>query len=152
MLLARMTQSIEVRAAVHGLVAALHRDDAEQYLEGLADDVTFIFPREAAPLRSRDELRAAWARWSAAGNRVEACHAWELEVRPISGTLATATHVVSLHVSGRPGPVHQRETLVLQRGDGGAWLVVHGHRSMHPYEWAGALAGARAAAGRVLVS
>jgi ketosteroid isomerase-like protein len=134
-----MTQSIEVRAAVQGLVAALDGDDADRYLAGLAPDVTFILPREAAPLRSREQLRDAWARWAADGNHLEACHAWELDVRAISGTLATATHVVSMHLAGRSDPVRQRETLVLQRDDDeGAWLVVHAHRSTHPYEWAGA--------------
>ncbi|HMJ32788.1 MAG TPA: nuclear transport factor 2 family protein [Baekduia sp.] len=134
-----MTQSIEVRAAVQGLVAALDGDDADRYLAGLAPDVTFILPREAAPLRSREQLRDAWERWAADGNRLEACHAWELDVRAISGTLATATHVVSMHLAGRPDPVRQRETLVLQRDDvEGGWLVVHAHRSTHPYEWAGA--------------
>src|SRR3954452_4756256 len=133
-----MQLSHEVRAAVQGLVAALDAHDPETYLAGLAPDVTFILPREAAPLRSREELRAVWTRWEAGGGRLDACHAWDLDVRGIGGARATATHVVSLHVAGRPGPVRQRETLVLQRGEDGSWLVVHGHRSPHPYEWAGA--------------
>jgi len=40
-------------------------------------------------------------------------------------------------LSGVPAPVRQRETLVLARGDDGRWLVVHGHPSPGPYEWAG---------------
>jgi uncharacterized protein (TIGR02246 family) len=134
----RMQQSHEVRAAVQGLVAALHAHDREAYLAALAPDVTFILPREATPLRSRDQLRAVWKRWEARGGRLDACHAWDLDVRRIGGALATATQVVSLHLAGRPGPVHHRETLVLERRQEGAWLVVHGHRSPHPSEWAGA--------------
>jgi hypothetical protein len=45
--------------------------------------------------------------------------------------------MLSFHLAGVPAPVRQRETLVLARGDGGRWLVVHGHRSPGPYEWAG---------------
>jgi ketosteroid isomerase-like protein len=139
-----MQPSHEVRAAVQGLVAALDAHDAETYLAGLAPDVTFILPREAAPVRSREEFRDVWTRWEARGGHLDACHAWELDVRPISAALATATHVVSLHFAGRPGPVRQRETLVLARSEDGAWLVVHGHRSPHPYEWAGAALSAAA--------
>jgi ketosteroid isomerase-like protein len=135
-----MTPSTDARAAVQALVAALHRSDAEAYLSGLAPDVTFLLAREAAPLRGHADVRAAWERWRAAGERVEACHAWDLEVRAVSPLLATATHVLSLHLGGRAEPLHRRETLVLQReSDRGAWLVVHGHRSAHPYEWSGAL-------------
>jgi ketosteroid isomerase-like protein len=148
-----MTQPTQVRAAVQALVAALDRHDADRYLAGLAADVTFILPREAAPLRSRDEVRDAWASWHAQGNRLEACHAWDLDVRPITAGLATATQVLSLHVAGRLGPLPRRETLVLQRAESGDWLVVHAHRSTHPYEWAGAgvPAAAGAAAGDALL-
>jgi uncharacterized protein (TIGR02246 family) len=132
-----MTSSTDARAAVQGLVAALDRGDADAFCAALAPDVTFLLSRSVAPLRGREDLRGAWEAWTAAGNRILACRAWDLDVRAASDALATATHVLSFHLEGVAEPLRRRETLVLQRDDDGRWLVVHGHRSLHPYEWAG---------------
>lgn len=132
-----MSPSTDVRSAVRDLVAALDRYDTNAMLAAMAPDVTFVLASEAAPLRSREELREVIAQWLATGPAVEACHAWDLEIREHGGGLATVTQMLSLHLTGVASPVRQRETLVLARGDDGRWLVVHGHRSPGPYEWAG---------------
>jgi uncharacterized protein (TIGR02246 family) len=132
-----MSPSTDVRSAVHDLVAALDRYDTDAVLAAMAPDVTFVLASEAAPLRSREELRATVDEWLAVGPAVEACHAWDLEIRELGPDVATATQMLSFHLAGVPSPVRQRETLVLTRGDDGRWLVVHGHRSPGPYEWAG---------------
>jgi uncharacterized protein (TIGR02246 family) len=132
-----MSPSTDVRSAVRDLVAALDRYDIDAVLAAMAPDVTFVLASEAAPVRSRDELRAVVEAWAASGPAVEACHAWDLEVRELGPAVATATQMLSFHFAGVPSPVRQRETLVLVRGDDGRWLVVHGHRSPGPYEWAG---------------
>jgi uncharacterized protein (TIGR02246 family) len=132
-----MSQSTDVRTAVYHLVAALDRYDVEAVLAAMVPDVTFLLTRESAPLRSREELREIFERWDATGPAVEAVHAWDLEIRELGADLATATHVLSIHLTGVATPLRQRETLVLSRGDDGRWLVVHSHRSSAPYEWAG---------------
>jgi uncharacterized protein (TIGR02246 family) len=132
-----MSQSSDVRTAVRNLVAALDRYDTDALLAAMAPDVTFVLAREATPLRSREELREIVERWDATGPAVEAVHAWDLEIRELGADLATATQVLSIHLSGVATPLRQRESLVLARGDDGRWLVVHGHRSPAPYEWAG---------------
>jgi uncharacterized protein (TIGR02246 family) len=132
-----MSTSTDVRSAVRDLVAALDRYDTDAVLAAMAPDVTFILAREVAPVRSREDLRAVIEEWLAGGPAVEACHAWDLEIRELGPDVATATQMLSFHLAGVPTPVRQRETLVLARGDDGRWLVVHGHRSPGPYEWAG---------------
>jgi ketosteroid isomerase-like protein len=132
-----MTPSTDVRSAVRELVAALDRYDTDAVLAALAPDVFYVLARELEPVRSREGCRDVIERWARAGLRVEACHAWNLEIRELGDGLATATHVLSFHLSGVPTPIRQHETLVLARDAAGAWLVVHGHRSPAPYEWAG---------------
>jgi uncharacterized protein (TIGR02246 family) len=132
-----MSPSTDVRSAVHDLVAALNRYDSDAVLAAMAPDVTFVLANEVAPVRSREDLRQVIAEWLAVGPAVEACHAWDLEIRELGPDVATATQMLSFHLAGVPAPVRQRETLVLVRGDDGRWLVVHGHRSPGPYEWAG---------------
>ena len=142
-----MTAPADARNTVLHLVAAMHRGDADAYFDGLAPDVTFVLGREASPLHSRDECRAAFDRRRAEGLRVEACRSWELEVRMAADGTAVATHVLSFHVSGLTAPVRRRETLVLRRDADERWRVVHAHRSPHPYEWAGGTHYAGAGAG-----
>jgi uncharacterized protein (TIGR02246 family) len=133
-----MSPSTDVRTTVRDLVAAMDRHDADAILAAMAPDVTFVLPRHAAPLRSREALREIVERWDATGPAVEAVHAWDLEIRELGTDLATATHVLSIHLAGVAAPLRQRETLVLARSaETGRWLVVHGHRSPAPYEWAG---------------
>lgn len=132
-----MSPSTDVRSAVRDLVAALDRHDVEAVLAAMAPDVSFVLSRESEPLRSREELRTFVERWAAGGAAVEAVHAWDLEVRELGADLATATHVLSIHLAGVPSPLRLRETLVLARGEDGRWLVVQGHRSSAPYEWHG---------------
>jgi uncharacterized protein (TIGR02246 family) len=133
-----MSPSTDVRSAVRDLVAAMDRHDTDAVLAAMAPDVTFVLAREAAPLRSRDALREIVERWDATGPAVEAVHNWDLEIRELGAGLAGATHVLSIHLAGVAAPVRQRETLVLARSEEeGRWLVVQGHRSAAPYEWAG---------------
>ncbi len=132
-----MSPSTDVRSAVRDLVAALDRYDTDAVLAAMAPDVTFVLASEAAPLRSREELRAVIDAWVAGGPAVEACHAWDLEIRELGPGVATATQMLSFHFAGVPSPIRQHETLVLVQGDDGRWLVVAGHRSAGPYEWAG---------------
>ena len=132
-----MSPPTDVRSAVLDLVAALDRYDTDAVLTAMAPDVTFVLTNEAAPLRSREELRQVVDQWRAAGPAVEACHAWDLEIRELGPDAAIATQMLSFHLAGVPAPVRQRETLVLAPADDGRWLVVHGHRSPGPYEWAG---------------
>ncbi len=132
-----MSPSTDVRSAVRDLVAALDRYDTGAVLAAMAPDVTFVLTNEAAPVRSREDLRQVIEEWLAVGPAVEACHAWDLQVREVGPDVAIATQMLSFHLAGVPAPVRQRETLVLARGDDGRWLVVHGHRSPGPYEWAG---------------
>lgn len=132
-----MSSSPDAHSAVRDLVAALDRYDTDAVLAAMAPDVMFILTHEAAPLRSREELRAVIDAWLADGPAVEACHAWDLEIRELGPDVAMATQVLSFHLAGVPAPVRQRETLVLGCGADGRWRVVHGHRSPGPYEWAG---------------
>lgn len=132
-----MSPSTDVRSAVLDLVAALDRYDTDAVLAAMAPDVTFVLTNEAAPLRSREELREVVEEWVASGPAVEACHAWDLAIRELGPDAAVATQMLSFHLAGVQAPVRQCETLVLARGDDGRWLVVHGHRSPGPYEWAG---------------
>jgi len=139
-----MSPSTDVRSAVRDLVAALDRHDIDAILAAMAPDVSFVLSREEEPLRSREELRGFVERWAADGSAVEAVHSWDLEIRELGPASATATHVLSIHLAGVPAPVRLRETLVLARGgEDGRWLVVQGHRSPAPYEWAGTRLGAR---------
>jgi uncharacterized protein (TIGR02246 family) len=132
-----MSPSTDVRSTVLDLIAALDRCDTDAVLAAMAPDVTFVLAYEAAPLRSREELRQVVEQWLAVGPAVEACHAWNLEVRELAPDAAIVTQMLSFHLAGVSAPVRQHETLVLARGDDGRWLVVHGHRSPGPYEWAG---------------
>jgi uncharacterized protein (TIGR02246 family) len=133
-----MSPSTEVRTAVRDLVAALDRYDTDAVLAAMAPDVTFVLAREDAPLHSREALRDRIARFDASGQAVEAVHAWDLEIRELGADLATATHVLSIHLAGVALPLRQRETLVFARSaEDGRWLIVHGHCSPAPYEWAG---------------
>jgi uncharacterized protein (TIGR02246 family) len=132
-----MSPSTDVRTAVHDLVAALDRYDTDAMLAAMAPDVTFVLASEAAPLRSREELRGVIEEWAATGPAVEACHAWDLQIRDLGAGVAIATQMLSFHLAGVASPVRQHETLVLSEADDGRWLVVHGHRSPGPYEWAG---------------
>jgi uncharacterized protein (TIGR02246 family) len=132
-----MSPSTDVRSAVRDLVSALDRYDTVAVLAAMAPDVTFVLANEAAPVRSREDLRQVIEAWLAVGPAVEACHAWDLQVRELGPDAAIATQMLSFHLAGVPAPVRQRETLVLARVDDGRWLVVHGHRSPGPYEWAG---------------
>jgi uncharacterized protein (TIGR02246 family) len=132
-----MSPSTDVRSVVADLVAALDRYDTDAVLAAMAPDVTFVLTSEAAPLRSREELREVVAAWVASGPAVEACHAWGLTIRELGPDAAIATQMLSFHLAGVPAPVRQHETLVLARGDDCRGLGVHGHRSSGPYEWAG---------------
>jgi ketosteroid isomerase-like protein len=132
-----MSPSTDVRSAVLDLVAALDRYDTDAVLAAVAPNVTFVLTSEAAPLRSREELRQVVEQWRAVGPAVEACHAWDLKIRELGPDAAIATQMLSFHLAGVPAPVRQCETLVLARDDDGRWLVVHGHRSPGPYEWVG---------------
>jgi uncharacterized protein (TIGR02246 family) len=132
-----MSPSTDVRSAVRDLVAALDRYDTDAVLAAMAPEVTFVLASEVAPVRSRDELREVVEAWMASGPAVEACHAWDLEIRELGPGVVSATQMLSFHFAGVPSPVRQRETLVLVPGEDGRWLVVHGHRSPGPYEWAG---------------
>jgi uncharacterized protein (TIGR02246 family) len=132
-----MSPSTDVRTAVRDLVAALDRHDTDALLAAMAPDVTYLLAGEDTPLRSREELRAVVDGW--AGPAVEAVHSWDLEIRELGPDLATASHVLSIHLAGVPSPIRRRETLVLARSaQDGRWLVVQGHRSAAPYEWSGA--------------
>jgi uncharacterized protein (TIGR02246 family) len=129
---------MDARTAVRDLVAAMDRHDTEAVLAAMAPDVTFVLAREDAPLRSREALREIVVRWDASGAAVEAVHAWDLEIRELGPDLATATHVLSIHLAGVASPLRLRETLVLAHSaEDDRWLVVHGHRSPAPYEWSG---------------
>lgn len=122
-----------VTSVVHGIVADFAAHRREQYFAAFAPDATFVFPGQAAVLRSRAAYEAEWERWEREhGFRVRSCRssAPHLQLR---GTLAVFTHDVDteLEWDGELVRNRERETIVLL-ARAGQWLCVHEHLSARP--------------------
>ncbi|NVP57362.1 YybH family protein [Mycoplana rhizolycopersici] len=120
-----------VTAAADRLVGAFGRHDVEAYFAAFAEDATFIFHNLDRVLTSRDAYRAEWRLWEERdGFRVLGCRSSEQRIQLAGGT-AIFTHRVETQVEfgGEPMETEERETIVFQQDQHGAWLAVHEHLS-----------------------
>jgi uncharacterized protein (TIGR02246 family) len=127
-------RNTEVRQAVAALVAAFGEGRLDDYFGCFAPDATFVFYTTPERLMSVDAYRALWARWVAEdGFRVVSCRTFDTNVQ-LFGDTAVVTHSVETQISTNEGAdtVHERETIVMARGEDGRWLGVHEHLSPQP--------------------
>ncbi|MGH6808855.1 MAG: YybH family protein [Ensifer adhaerens] len=120
-----------VLAAADRLVAAFARHDRAAYFSAFAPNATFIFHNLDRPLRSRAEYEAEWALWETRDSfRVRACQSSDRHVQ-VMGNVAVFTHGVrtEVEIGGEPLTSEERETIVFERDETGAWLAVHEHLS-----------------------
>ena len=126
----------EVREAVDRIVDAFGNGRLDEYFGCFAPDATFVFYTTPERLTSVDAYRAVWDRWVAEdGFRVVSCRTTDTNVQML-GEVAIVTHSVETRIATHEGEdtVHERETIVLARGDDGRWLGVHEHLSPQPEE------------------
>ena len=124
----------EVRKAVAELVAAFGGGRLDDYFGCFAPDATFVFYTTPVRLMSVDEYRQLWARWvEEDGFRVVSCRTSDTNVQ-LFGDVAVVSHSVETRISTNAGEdtIHERETIVMERGSGGRWLGVHEHLSPKP--------------------
>ena len=129
-----MTAEAEVRRAADALVSAFASGDLDAYFACFADDATFLFHSTDRLLTSTEDYRQEWARWVAEdGFRVIDCSTSDTVVQVLPDT-AVLTHRVRTTVATHEGEdvLHERETIVFARQDGGRWLAVHEHLSPVP--------------------
>jgi ketosteroid isomerase-like protein len=120
--------------AVAALVAAFGEGRLDDYFGCFAPDATFVFYTTPTRLMSTDEYRALWAGWVAEdGFRVVSCRTYDTNLQTF-GDVAVVTHSVETRISTNLGEdtLHERETIVMARGDDGRWLGVHEHLSPMP--------------------
>lgn len=120
-----------VTAAADRLVEAFGRHDVEAYFAAFAENATFIFHNLDRVLTSRDAYRAEWRLWEERdGFRVLGCRSSEQRIQ-LAGDTAIFTHRVETQVElgGEPMETEERETIVFQQDQQGAWLAVHEHLS-----------------------
>ncbi len=120
-----------VTAAADRLVEAFGRHDVEAYFAAFAENATFIFHNLDRVLTSRDAYRAEWRLWEERdGFRVLGCRSSEQRIQ-LAGDTAIFTHRVETQVElgGEPMETEERETIVFQQDQHGAWLAVHEHLS-----------------------
>ena len=124
----------EVRQAIGELVAAFGEGRLDDYFGCFAPEATFVFYTSHTRLTSVDAYRALWARWVAEdGFRILSCRTSDTNVQ-LFADVAVVTHSVETTISTNAGEetVHERETIVMARGDDGRWLGVHEHLSPMP--------------------
>ena len=124
----------EVRSAVAELVAAFGEGRLDDYFGCFAADATFVFYTTPVRLMSVDEYRQLWAQWvEDDGFRVVSCRTSETNVQ-LFGEVAVISHSVETRIATNDGEdtLHERETIVMQRGPDGRWLGVHEHLSPAP--------------------
>ena len=124
----------DVRAAAAELVAAFGEGRLDDYFGCFAPDATFVFHTTPERLDSVDEYRRLWARWvEEDGFRVVSCRTSDTNVQ-LFGDLAVVSHSVETRIATNEGQdtLHERETIVMQRGPDGRWLGVHEHLSPQP--------------------
>ncbi|SOC45243.1 ketosteroid isomerase-like protein [Rhizobium subbaraonis] len=120
-----------VTAAADRLVEAFGRHDVEAYFAAFAENATFVFHNLDRVLTSRDAYRAEWRLWEERdGFRVLGCRSSEQRIQ-LAGDTAIFTHRVETRVEfgGEPIDTQERETIVFQQDEHGAWLAVHEHLS-----------------------
>ncbi|MCB6184445.1 nuclear transport factor 2 family protein [Leeia sp. TBRC 13508] len=127
-----MTPEQEVLAAAQGLVNVFGQHNKEAYFAAFAPEATFVFHNVPERLANRAAYESLWAVWEADGFRVLACESTNQLVQ-LYGDMAIFTHDVKTHVRfGTEEAVSQeRETIVFRHQQGGAWLAVHEHLSLH---------------------
>ncbi len=124
----------EVRVAVAELVAAFDEGRLDDYFGCFAPDATFVFHTTPVRLMSVEEYRQLWARWVAEdGFRVVSCRTTNTDVQ-LFGDVAVISHSVETRIATNAGEetLHERETIVMERGQEGRWLGVHEHLSPKP--------------------
>ncbi len=128
-----MSEREEVLATAARLVAAFGDHDTTAYFAAFAPEATFCFHTTDAPLRSRAEYEALWARWEQEdGFRVVSCSSTDPFV-DVLGDAAVFTHRVATTVRTHEGEesLDERETIVFARRPSG-WVAVHEHLSPTP--------------------
>ncbi|MEU9410998.1 nuclear transport factor 2 family protein [Streptomyces sp. NPDC048281] len=121
-------------AAADALIAAFAEGRTDDYFAAFAPDATFVFHTTGRRLDSAEEYRALWRKWSEEDAfRVLSCESADRRLQ-LLGDTAVFTHSVTTRVSTTAGEevLHERETIVLHRTDGDAWLAVHEHLSAAP--------------------
>lgn len=121
-----------VGAAADQLVAAFAAHDVEAYFAAFAPDATFLFHSSPEMLGSRAEYEAEWSSWESDGFHVEGCDTRDRRIDVVAPGVAVMTHRVRTRLAGVEEVQHERETIVLVRGDDGDWLAVHEHLSLDP--------------------
>ncbi len=126
-----MTDAIEeVGAAVERLMEAFSTGDEDGYFACFHPDATFFFHGQDV-IGSREDYRTAVRSWKAEhGFRVLSAGSRDAEISAY-GDVAILTHrVTTVQMwDGEESTLHERESIVFQRQDDGAWLGIHEHLS-----------------------
>lgn len=127
-----MTLDNEIREAAQAIVRAFRDNDEEAYFAGFADDCSFAFHTDPAPLVGAEAWRSAWRELQATGWRVVDCRTLWDHVQAV-GDGGVYLHEVET-TAGEPGAIEtyrERESIVFARRDG-KLLAVHEHLSPIP--------------------
>jgi uncharacterized protein (TIGR02246 family) len=122
------TAKDEVRAAAERLMEAFSSGDEQGYFDCFHPDATFLF-HGVDPIGSRAEYRALVRTWKDEhGFRVLSSTSHDADIR-VFGDTAILTHRVTTSQmwDGEEAALHERESIVYQRQDDGAWLAIHEH-------------------------
>lgn len=121
----------QVLDAADRLVGAFGGGRVEDYFACFHPQATFVFYTTDRRLESTAEWRGVWDRLERDEDfKVLECRSQERRVQ-VFGRAAVFTHDVETRVSTRAGEetLHERETIVFAREEGGGWIAVHEHLS-----------------------
>lgn len=127
-----MTLNDDIRGAAQGIVRAFRNNDEDEYFAGFADDCSFAFHTDPAPLLGADAWREGWRELQASGWRVKDCRTLCDHVQVI-GDGGVYLHELET-TAGEPGAIEtyrERESIVFARRDG-RLVAVHEHLSPIP--------------------
>ncbi len=122
----------QVLDAADRLVSAFGEGRVDDYFACFHPQATFVFYTAERRLESTAEWRELWdSLVREEGFEVLACSSRERRVQELEDA-AVFTHEVETRVrtvAGGEETLHERETIVFARQDGGSWLAVHEHLS-----------------------
>lgn len=124
-----MSLDDEIRSAAQSIVHAFRDNDEDAYFAGFADDCSFAFHTDPAPLLGAEAWRTAWRELQASGWRVTECRTLWDHVQAV-GDGGVYLHELET-TAGEPGALEtyrERESIVFGRRDG-RLVAVHEHLS-----------------------
>ena len=121
----------EVRAAADRLMEAFSTGDEQGYFDCFHPDATFLVPRRGSRSVLGPEYRALARTWKDEhGFRVLSSTSHDADIRVFEDTAILTHRVTTTQLwDGEETALHERESIVYQRQDDGAWLAIHEHLS-----------------------